>query len=176
MDSTIERIEAEQDDFKRKMLFLAWLRQMPTDDFIVVGGHALEIYSFGKYVSGDIDLVASELGRIEAKLAAIGFKKEGKNWVSEKLRLFVEIVSNKLTGDITKVRDIIIGGNSYVRVIGIEDLILDRLNSCVHWNYVTDCEWAEYLVKKFKDTLDVHYLKEKAKEDNVLNRLEDCLK
>lgn len=52
MGITLERIEDEQDDFKRKMLFLAWLRQMLTVDFIVVGGHALEIYSFGKYVMG----------------------------------------------------------------------------------------------------------------------------
>ncbi len=176
MEITIEQIEAEQDDFKRKMLFLAWMRQIPTEDFIVVGGHALEIYSFGKYISGDIDLIAAERERIAARLAAIGFKKEGKNWVSEKLRLFIEIVSNKLTGDITKVRDIVIGSNFHVRVIGIEDLILDRLNSCVHWNYMTDCEWAEYLVKKFRDTIDFQYLKEKAQEDDVFIKLEEYLK
>lgn len=85
-------------------------------------------------------------------------------------------MNNKLTGDITKVRDMDIGDNLHIRVIGIEDLILDRLNSCVHWNYSTDCEWAEYFLKKFGHAIDIHYLKEKAKNDDVGSKLAEYLK
>ncbi|WP_157404568.1 hypothetical protein [Shouchella shacheensis] len=29
-----------------------------------------------------------------------------------------------------------------VFVIGVEDIILDRLRACVHWKSSSDCEWG----------------------------------
>jgi hypothetical protein len=54
-----------------------------------------------------------------------------------------------------------------IKVIGIEDLIVDRLNACVHWKYETDCEWASYLIKKFENEIDWDYLKQEAGKEQV---------
>jgi hypothetical protein len=54
-----------------------------------------------------------------------------------------------------------------VTIIGVEDLIVDRLNACVHWKYETDCEWASYLIRKFENEIDSDYLKERSIKEQV---------
>lgn len=173
-DYALETIAKETDDFKRKLLFLCWLNsEMKRDgvDFVVVGGSAVELYSFGKYLSADMDIISSASHLIGEKLERLGFVKKGKDWISEELRLFIEIPSNVLAGDISRVREVEFDEDLSVKVIGIEDLIVDRLNSCVHWKYETDCEWASYLLKKFEKDLDLRYLKERAAMEHVDEKL-----
>ena len=170
IDISLSSIAGETDDFKRKLLFLCWLRNELKKDkveFIVVGGSAVELYSFGKYLSGDIDIVSSGSYIIGEKLENIGFVKRGKEWVSEKLRLFVEIPARTIAGDPSRVREVEVLDALSIKVIGIEDLIVDRLNACVHWKYETDCEWASYLIRKFENEIDWDYLRQKARKEQI---------
>lgn len=173
-DNELKKIAEEQDDYKRMLLFLMYLVGVGSD-FIVVGGSALEIYSFGKYVSGDIDVISTDRYGLIGKLEDIGFvrKPGAKIWISEELRLFFEIPSNVLQGDYEKAAGIDVGQGIIIKVIGVEDLILDRLNSCVHWKYETDCEWAEYLLSKYKDRIDMGYLQTQAQKQEVLDKLQE---
>jgi hypothetical protein len=43
-------------------------------------------------------------------------------------------------------------------VIGIEDLLIDRMNACKHWKSTTDCEMVELLVRQFAEEIDWEYL------------------
>ena len=55
-------------------------------------------------------------------------------------------------------------------IIGIEDLIIDRLNACKHWKSEIDCEMATLLVNRYVAELDWTYLERKAalpKNDTV---------
>ena len=170
IELSLPSIAEETDDFKRKLLFLCWLSNELKEDnveFVVVGGSAVELYSFGKYLSGDIDIVSSSSSKIGEKLENLGFVKHGKDWISEELRLFLEIPASTLAGDPSRVWEVEISEGLSVKIIGIEDLIVDRLNACVHWKYETDCEWASYLIRKFESEIDSDYLKERAIKEQV---------
>jgi hypothetical protein len=160
----------ENDEFKRKLLFLSALNREVRDkgiEFIVVGGSAVELYSFGKYQSGDIDIISSGSQSIAEILLQNGFMKRGKDFISEELGIFIEIPGRTLSGDAGRVRTFVFGEDMSVQVIGIEDLIIDRLQSCVFWKYETDCEWAETLIGKYRNEMDMVYLMQRAGEEKV---------
>ena len=71
------------------LLFSAWLsNQLKQKNIfapIIVGGSALEIYTGGFYLTGDIDIVSPYRKEIEKLLLDTGyFKKVGKNLISDK--------------------------------------------------------------------------------------------
>ncbi|NPA54680.1 MAG: hypothetical protein GXO21_08465 [Aquificae bacterium] len=181
MEELLIKIKYEKDIFKRHLLFSAWLSQKLKEKSIplpiIVGGSALEIYTGGFYLTGDIDLVSPYKKELEnIILSSSFFKKVGKNLISDELGLFVEIVDEKLAGSLDKINTISINENFDIKVIGLEDLIIDRLNACVHWKSYSDCEWAEVLLEEFKEKIDFKYLKERAEKEQVYKKLQDLLK
>ena len=58
-----------------------------------------------------------------------------------------------------------------IRIISVEDLIVDRLCACIFWNSPADCEQAKMLVKAYRDKLDINYLKNRAEKEDVLLQL-----
>ena len=68
---------------------------------------------------------------------------------------------------------IAIAGES-VLVLGIEDLIVDRLNAATHWNDEESLLWAEALVRSVAD-LDLAYLQQRAADGDVAAALETIL-
>ena len=57
------------------------------------------------------------------------------------------------------------GTSAYV--LGLEDVIVDRLAACVHWSSENDCRWADVLVGAHKAELDLDYLTAQAHEAEV---------
>lgn len=176
---TLERIAGEQVDFKRKLMFLGWLTEDMKNKgitFTVVGGEAAEIYTFGKYESADIDIVTSGSAALRERLKKIGFQNLGKDWWSEDLRVFLEIPSSAIAGDESRVRIIDLGGGNFVRVLGIEDMILDRLAACKLWRYKEDCEIALDLLARYREELDMVYLGETAKKAKIFSKLKELMR
>ena len=66
-------------------------------------------------------------------------------------------------------------GPMIVRIIGIEDLVIDRLAACVHWKHTESCEWAVRLLRA-ADEIDPTYLRRRAVEEQVADGLERALK
>lgn len=62
-----------------------------------------------------------------------------------------------------------------VYVIGIEDIILDRLRACIHWKSASDCEWGKRMFLLHRDRLDIEYMKEMTKRDLTRNLLDKWL-
>ncbi|MFC5703751.1 hypothetical protein ACFPVX_20900 [Cohnella faecalis] len=89
----------------------------------------------------------------------------------------IEIPSSKLAGSYDRVIKLNTP-DGYCYVIGIEDLILDRLNAAEFWQDTRSLEWARYLMSSQFEGLDFNYLREKANEDNpnLSRRLEDTIK
>jgi hypothetical protein len=52
-----------------------------------------------------------------------------------------------------------------VVVIGIEDLLLDRVRAAVHWRSDEDRRWARRLALLYADRIDWSYLRGKAAVD-----------
>ncbi len=137
---------------------------------IVVGGSAVDFYTEGIYLSYDIDLVGNRkiIGEILENI--FNFKQSGKNWINEQIGLSVKIPDSHLAGDKDKVTVIRIE-NLNVYVIGIEDLIIDRLNACVHWKSQRDCDQAQYMIRYYQNRLDFGYLEKRARDERILNAL-----
>ncbi len=174
MEELIRKIKEETNALKKLLLFMAWLNRKLKEAGIktfpiLVGGSAVEVYTFGYYVSGDIDLVAQNRDGIRNVLLSTGlFKEVGRLLISEELGIFVDIPDDALAGSYEKIRTIKIPElDTEIKVIGIEDLIVDRLNACIFWKSETDCEIARYLFEKYKDEIDLSYLIERAKKENL---------
>ena len=176
-----ERIRQATDEVEKLILLGAWLTEEAEKRGIrppvVVGGSAVEIYTLGYYKSGDIDLVGPREFVKEVLLSSGYFREEGRFLISDELGLFVEVPDDRLDGSYEKVREVKVpelGAKAYV--IGIEDLVIDRLKACVFWKSEDDCLWAKYLLEKYREEIDLNYLKERAKEDKVVAKLEDILR
>ena len=128
----------------------------------------MEVYTGGVYSSGDIDLVYPFREHIRETLLSTGlFRQEGRLFISDELEIFLEIPGDKLWGDENRVLTLELGGGLKVRVIGIEDIIIDRLCACQHWDSRMDCELAELLLERYREELDWEYLKGRAAEEGV---------
>jgi hypothetical protein len=140
---------------------------------IVVGGHAVEFYTAGSYATVDIDL-AGDSQPVARVLDTWGFQRQGRHWFDEDLRLVVEVPGAPLGPDelehVVRVRI----GRLVVGVIGIEDLIIDRLNACKYWKDEESCDWAQTMVLA-ADDLDEAYLRRRAIQDDVADKLDVIL-
>jgi excisionase family DNA binding protein len=136
---------------------------------VIVGGCAVQYYTSGNYPTLDIDLVgASE--PVAQVLESWGFLREGRHWYDSDLKLAVEVPGRQLDPhEAARVFGVRIEGVT-AYVLGIEDLIIDRLNACVHWNDVESCRWARTMLLTAPE-LDDAYLDERAAVEQVFDKL-----
>lgn len=171
---SLESVKEETDPLTKRLLFMGLLtKELEPEKVrpIIVGGNALEFYTAGGYATGDIDVVAPS-EPIDKILRGWGFDKEGRHWVSDELGIVIEAPAFSLDNQeqYEKIYEIEIEGLR-VYIIGIEDLIIDRLCAFVHWKSLDDKFWAKELIVLHMDELDWDYLKKRAKEEEVLNAL-----
>ena len=142
---------------------------------VVVGGTAVDIYTKGLFPSRDIDLIGDRkiIGEILEK--KFGFAHAGRHWVNERIGIFIEVPGDYFSGDKNKITTIWVGSLK-LYIIGIEDLIIDRLNACVHWKSETDCSQAQYMIRYYRNRLDFGYLEKKAKDEGILKTLREFCK
>ncbi len=127
---------------------------------IVVGEHAVAIYTRGDYATRDIDLVAPDaVGEV---LSSLGFTSRigERHWYHDGLDVAIEVPSRDLAGATERVVKLRLDTGGHVYVIGVEDLIVDRLRACVYWGSTVDCEWAERLLAVHRQDLDLCYISE----------------
>lgn len=145
---------------EEKFEFLAKFSSQFQDDKkpVLVGGSAVELYTRGMAKSIDMDIIANREVVVPLLLEQ-GFKQEGRQFY--KGRICIEIPSEILHG-----RSIIVDymGNK-IRVISVEDLIIDRLCACKFWESVYDCDQAQMLMCAYKDKLDMQYLNERTRQE-----------
>ncbi len=177
MQVSLESMKRASTELEKHLLFLLWLsgecKKRSRRPPVLVGGSAVEVYTYGHYMSGDIDLVGNRELIKEILLSTGYFKEYGRLFISEELGLFVEVPDHRLEGDYERVRKLKIEGlEGEVYVIGVEDLILDRLSACKFWKSEGDCLVAEFLLKKYAEELDMDYLQRQAQERHVFDELE----
>ena len=129
---------------------------------ILVGGSAVEFYTRGTCKSIDIDLLGDRDSLVKL-FDDLGFSKIGRHWFYTK-DIGIEIVGSSAEG--RRVNEVLHEGK-IIRIISIEDLIVDRLNACKHWKSQYDCEQAQVLAGAYRDKLDMDYLKSRMKEEDL---------
>ncbi|WP_134704382.1 hypothetical protein [Ammoniphilus sp. YIM 78166] len=143
---------------------------------VIVGGLAVEIYTRSEYTTADIDMVLSRRDLANDILLQLGFKREGRHWYHDDLLVSIEIPGDMLDdADLSKVVELQLKDNLKVYVIGIEDIILDRLRACIHWKSTSDCEWGKRLLLLHYQRIDLKYLMETSRKDSTQERLQSWL-
>ena len=177
----IRRIE---DPVKRRATFIAILsREMTLRGErapVVVGGEAVELYTQGSYTTGDIDIKSPHAATVSI-LKEWGFSKKGRTWFNKELDIYVDWVGASLEeGEEaeSRVTTIKVARGLEIRVISIEDLVIDRLNAAKWWGDVDSLMWARVLLnvkKRSKGKIDRAYLKKRAREEAVADFLAKAL-
>jgi len=162
----LKTIEKTESPLKRQLLMVALITRLLEEKGksppIIIGGCALSYYSREVYFTSDIDLAYADREALNFVLTGIGFNKRGRYWVSQGLNMAIEVPTSGLAGEDSPVEIVEVGEGLQCRIIGIEDLIIDRLNAFKHWKSETDGEMAELLIQKYGNELDWAYLERKA--------------
>jgi predicted nucleotidyltransferase len=141
---------------------------------VIVGGAAVEFYTAGGYSTVDIDIVAEPTETFAKVMTDLGFTKAGRFWSRPGLDEAVESPTGPLAGDAQRVTRVEIGELS-AYVIGVEDLIVDRLNAYVHWRSEEDGRWTRRLIAACRNDLDLGYLRKRADEEQTAEALSRLL-
>lgn len=180
----LQELKKIEDPVKKRAYFIGLLtkefKKRGGKEPIVVGGLAVEIYTQGSYTTGDIDIKAQ--GELLASiLKEWGFKKTGRTWFNEELDIYIDWLGSSLDeGEeaYEKLNTVLIG-ELEIKVISIEDLIIDRLNAYKWWKDEDSFLWAKILCKvkkNMEDTLDKDYLYKRAQKEELIDVLEELLK
>jgi len=144
---------------------------------VLVGGAALELWTAGRYVSRDIDLVVVDPAPIEAALIAHGFRREDRRGhllrglYHPELAIGVECVSGALfdgRADRRFLRMIRIDEGSVVQVIPVEDVIADRLGQyCSNRSASADLLQQAVLAYRLATEVDAAYLDHRIRDETA---------
>ena len=169
----LDKVGEIGDPLDRRLLALAIITECLSEARItpiLVGGAAVAFYTLGGYATEDIDLVMPSVPIVNDVLTELGFSKIGRHWLREDIDIVLEAPSSTLHGDLPHVVEVAIN-DLRVYVVGVEDLIIDRLNAYVHWVSREDGRWALRLIDIHSEALDWDYLRHKAVEEKVADAL-----
>ena len=125
---------------------------------VVVGGAAVEFYTHGAYTTVDIDMIVEGLDEIDAVLSELGFTRlAGASYVHPQVDVVVDLPPEPLAGDARRVVEVDVEGRK-VHVIGLEDIIADRLRAAVYWSDLSSREWAVQMMAAQWEQVDWAYL------------------
>jgi hypothetical protein len=129
---------------------------------VLIGGLALSYYTREVYFTADIDLAYADREALDEVLRELGFAKRGRYWVHQGLDMAVESPASGLAGEEAQRETVELEGGLSCAVIGLEDLIIGRLNACKHWKSEVDCEMTELLIARYRKEIDWAYLEKRA--------------
>ncbi len=164
----LARLRKEPNELKKKLLLLGFISDELSRKggfLFLVGGQAVETYTAGQFTTGDVDVTTTDEEATENLLSRLGFKKEGMVWLNEKLAIAVHIVGSYPTRT-EKIRTVEVGPY-LVRIVGVEELIIDRLKAAKFWKSRRDSEQAVVLFNGFRERIDLEYLRKRAREEKV---------
>lgn len=179
----LEKLAGIADSTTRRLAFLALF----SEEYrlrnggrypVLVGGMAVELYTQGHYSTRDVVLLCKD-ERARDILQEWGFESlpAKRQFYSEALDIALEILGERLVNedpDAEARTEFVVfeglgeGAPDRIRVIALEDLVLDRLNAAVHWKSPEDRLWAEIMLDLglSSEALDfnLNYLRKKAAE------------
>ncbi len=162
----LDKIGATEAPLARQLLMTGLitrrLEQKGNPAPVLIGGLALSYYTREVYFTADIDLAYADREALGDVLQELGFSKAGRYWVHRGLDIAVEAPASGLPGEEAPREMVELDEGLSCVIIGLEDLIIDRLNACKHWNAEVDCEMTELLIARYGKELDWDYLEKKA--------------
>lgn len=166
--------------FKRTIFVMSILTERLEEKGImpvIVGGAAVEFYTRDWHATADIDLVINKDKREEfyEVMEGFGFEKEGRMWIREDLNLYIEIPAD--LSDLSKDRlTEVETEDGHVYIIGLDEIIFDRIQAAEHWNSESDREQAVRIGAAFYNEIDWDYVRSRCEEKRSEDMLEEVLK
>lgn len=154
---------------ERNLNFGALLARESGSDVVIVGDSAIEFYTRGGYVSGDIYVRANRRA-VHRVLSTWAFKDEGRLWIRSDWGIAIDVVGDRYSGD--PYRDTTVS-TPYgpVQIAVVEDVFVKRLASAKHWQVKAALEEADLLWRDYRDSMDVAYLDRQARAYDVTDLL-----
>lgn len=178
----LDKIRKTESPLKRQLLTTALVTRLLEDKGkpapVLIGGCALSYYSREVYFTADIDIAYADTQALDDVLRELDFVRQGRYWTNETLNVALEAPAGALSGEDAPLEVVEFEEGLRCQIIGVEDLIIDRLNACKHWKSESDCEMVELLLKKYFNEVNWEYLKKKASlpENNTKNELSELKK
>ena len=163
----------EPDGPARVAAVAAWLQSLyePSDTVpVLVGGGAVELYTGGAYRTGDLDFVGAVPDHVSRRFLDSGFRRQGRHWIHEEHQLFIEFPAAAL--DVGDARASIEFGALSVIVIGLEEILIDRLAAWQFWHSEIDARNAWLLWRASGAQLDIERARLLATRKEVTRSLE----
>jgi len=149
---------------------------------VLVGGTVVEFYTAGGYTTADIDMILPPLEKseIEAVMEEIGFVRSGdyRHWSHPEIPFPVEFPPGPLQiGHLAvgELNEIDIEGIK-LKILKVEDILLDRLVMAQEWADLQAQVQAEMLMYAHYEEIDWPYLHRQAAQIEVLKILQDVQK
>lgn len=158
----------EKEQLPRHLLVAAALREVLSSEPIVVGGTAEEFWTRAEYHPTDLDVCVPIDPGDRERLRALGFSREGRHWIHDLVpTVAVEIPDSRIDGDPARSHLERIDEGA-ARIIGLDDLYLDRLRQATANPVERSTEFMSALAVMAAryEELDRRYI------DDVLNRIE----
>jgi hypothetical protein len=166
IDAILKKIREAQSPLARQLTMVGLITRVLEERGkpapILIGGLALSYYSREVYFTSDIDLAYADREALDEALISLGFVKKGRYWVQNELDIAVEAPAGNLVGEEAPVETVELEGGLRCIILGVEDLVIDRLNACKHWKSEIDCEMAEILIARYGGDMNWAYLERKA--------------
>lgn len=146
---------------------------------VVVGGLAVETYTTAEYTTRDVDFIHTDDSAVARVMHALGFTKRPghRYYVHPQVDVYVEFPTGPLDGDSTRISEIQLDDGSLIFVIGIEDIIIDRLSAWQNWDKLRedseDAIQAITLLVAQAGSIDHDYLKAVAAERGLSDALSE---
>lgn len=173
---------SQLDETRQKMTLAAFLAQRFQEkgvNLVVVGGAAVQYYTLSEFVTHDLDAILSGDTKeiIEEVMRGLGFKRTTMyrhfeypsfGFVVEFPPSPVEIASRVITKmNLVKTQE------GEVRVVRVEDMIMDRITAAVEWKDRACLDQAKLMYAKHYSSMDQDYLTQFAKEEGYQKILKE---
>ncbi len=151
-------------------------------DFILVGGAAVQFYTQAQYLTGDIDVILRGDTKevIETIMTSLGFYRTSnyRQFENPLFQFSVEFPPSPIAignRTITMV-DVVETPEGPLKIIRIEDLIMDRIIAFVEWKDAPSLDQAKLLYFKNKKEIDHNYLADFAKKEGYSKMLKEVIR
>lgn len=141
---------------------------------VLVGGGAVELFTGGAYITGDLDFAGTVPASVSKTLTDTGFSRQGRYWIHETGRIFMEFPSAALADK--EISRNLAYGDCNILIVSPEDLIVDRLSAWKNWRSAVDGVNAFLVYSSLIDEFDMNRLNTRSAEEDVskaFNALED---
>ncbi len=149
---------------------------------VLVGGTVVEYYTAGGYTAADIDMVLPPLEKkeIERVMQELGFERfeDYRHWLHPKIPVPVEFPPGPLQIGhlpIQEVNEIEIG-KIKLKILRVEDILLDRLVMAQEWKDLQAQAQSEMLMDAHYVEMDWPYVHQKASQLGILKLLQKVQK